>query len=75
MNNPQSIFISNYDLRVRDYVNSSLSFNVVEKYLHKGGISLFASTIALASMTNFSTLTNIILLGSICTLYSSIGGY
>ncbi|RXG63045.1 Sodium-dependent multivitamin transporter [Armadillidium vulgare] len=26
-------------------------------------------------MTNFSTLTNILLLGSICTLYSSIGGF
>ncbi|KAB7502720.1 Sodium-coupled monocarboxylate transporter 2, partial [Armadillidium nasatum] len=49
-----------------------ISFFNLLKNTFISGISLFASTIALASMTNFSTLTNIILLGSICTLYSSI---
>ncbi|KAB7500787.1 Sodium/iodide cotransporter, partial [Armadillidium nasatum] len=51
------------------------SFINVLKNTIVGAIILFASTIALASMTNFGTLTNILLLGSICTLYSSIGGF
>ncbi|RXG71768.1 Sodium-coupled monocarboxylate transporter 1 [Armadillidium vulgare] len=34
-------------------------------------ISLYSSTIALSSVTNFSTLTSIFILGVICTLYSS----
>ncbi|KAL7637534.1 UNVERIFIED_CONTAM: hypothetical protein RMT77_012262 [Armadillidium vulgare] len=52
-----------------------LSFIGLLKNTILAALNLFASTIAIAYMTNFSTLTNIILLGSICTLYSSIGGF
>ncbi|KAL7636000.1 UNVERIFIED_CONTAM: hypothetical protein RMT77_013818 [Armadillidium vulgare] len=38
------------------------------------GITLYAPTIALAAVMNISILTGIILLGTICTLYSAFGG-
>ncbi|KAB7496456.1 hypothetical protein Anas_01805 [Armadillidium nasatum] len=44
------------------------------KALAANGIGLYAPTIALSSVTNLSTLTNIFILGIICTLYSSFGG-
>ncbi|RXG61159.1 E3 ubiquitin-protein ligase MYCBP2, partial [Armadillidium vulgare] len=44
------------------------------KVLVANGIGLYASTIALSSFTNLSTLTSIFILGIICTLYSSFGG-
>ncbi|RXG55226.1 Sodium-coupled monocarboxylate transporter 1 [Armadillidium vulgare] len=44
------------------------------KVLVASGIGLYASTIALSSFTNLSTLTSIFILGIICTLYSSFGG-
>ncbi|KAL7632129.1 UNVERIFIED_CONTAM: hypothetical protein RMT77_017553 [Armadillidium vulgare] len=38
------------------------------------GITLYAPTIALAVVMNLSILTGIILLGTICTIYSAFGG-
>ncbi|RXG73972.1 Sodium-coupled monocarboxylate transporter 1 [Armadillidium vulgare] len=49
------------------------SFNLAKVLISSGGL-LFAPTIALAHVTNLSVLTNIFLLGSVCTLYSSFGG-
>ncbi|KAL7631957.1 UNVERIFIED_CONTAM: hypothetical protein RMT77_017727 [Armadillidium vulgare] len=44
------------------------------KNLLLSGIVLYAPTIALAAVMNISILTGIILLGTICTLYSAFGG-
>ncbi|RXG69502.1 Sodium-coupled monocarboxylate transporter 2 [Armadillidium vulgare] len=44
------------------------------KNLFLSGITLFAPTIALVSITKLGYLTNIFLLGIVCTLYSSLGG-
>ncbi|KAB7498864.1 Sodium-coupled monocarboxylate transporter 2, partial [Armadillidium nasatum] len=44
------------------------------KNLFSSGITLFAPTIALVSITKLGYLTNIFLLGIVCTLYSSLGG-
>ncbi|RXG51823.1 Sodium-dependent multivitamin transporter [Armadillidium vulgare] len=42
--------------------------------LVNGGIILYAPTLALSAITKVSTLTCIMILGTICTLYSSFGG-
>ncbi|RXG67477.1 Sodium-coupled monocarboxylate transporter 2, partial [Armadillidium vulgare] len=38
------------------------------------GLSLYAPTLAISSITKLNSLTNILLLGIICTIYSSFGG-
>ncbi|RXG56555.1 Sodium-dependent multivitamin transporter, partial [Armadillidium vulgare] len=44
------------------------------KFILISGITLYAPTIALAAVMNISILTGIILLGTICTMYSAFGG-
>ncbi|KAL7630086.1 UNVERIFIED_CONTAM: hypothetical protein RMT77_019781 [Armadillidium vulgare] len=47
----------------------------VTKITFVGGISLYAATIVLASITNLNTITNIFILGIVCTTYSAFGGF
>ncbi|RXG55002.1 Sodium-coupled monocarboxylate transporter 2 [Armadillidium vulgare] len=44
------------------------------KGLIASGIGLYSPTLILASITKLDTLTNILLLGIVCTIYSSFGG-
>ncbi|RXG73390.1 hypothetical protein Avbf_00329 [Armadillidium vulgare] len=47
--------------------------NIVKNLL-TSGVCLYAPTVALVSITKLGNLTNIFLLGIVCTLYSSLGG-
>ncbi|KAL7643093.1 UNVERIFIED_CONTAM: hypothetical protein RMT77_006383 [Armadillidium vulgare] len=51
-----------------------ISFLMIVNTLVNGGIILYAPTLALSAITKVSTLTCIMILGTICTLYSSFGG-
>ncbi|KAL7643094.1 UNVERIFIED_CONTAM: hypothetical protein RMT77_006384 [Armadillidium vulgare] len=51
-----------------------LFFLMIVNTLVNGGIILYAPTLALSAITKMSTLTCIIILGTVCTLYSSFGG-
>ncbi|RXG53853.1 Sodium-coupled monocarboxylate transporter 2 [Armadillidium vulgare] len=53
---------------------SVISFLNIVKYFLLNGVSLYAPTVALVSITKLGNLTNIFLLGIICTLYTSLGG-
>ncbi|KAB7501354.1 Sodium/iodide cotransporter [Armadillidium nasatum] len=48
-----------------------LSIMSITKITIMGGLSLYATTIVLASITNLNTTTNIFLLGIVCTTYSA----
>ncbi|RXG57788.1 Sodium-dependent multivitamin transporter, partial [Armadillidium vulgare] len=49
-------------------------FLMIVNTLVNGGIILYAPTLALSAITKMSTLTCILILGTVCTLYSSFGG-
>ncbi|RXG55994.1 Sodium-dependent multivitamin transporter [Armadillidium vulgare] len=44
------------------------------KAIFTSAVALYATSLALAPIANFDNLTNILLLGIICTIYSSFGG-
>ncbi|KAL7643095.1 UNVERIFIED_CONTAM: hypothetical protein RMT77_006385 [Armadillidium vulgare] len=56
--------------RLRFFIFSLMIVNI----LVNGGIILYAPTLALSAITKLSTLTCILILGTVCTLYSSFGG-
>ncbi|RXG63018.1 hypothetical protein Avbf_07662 [Armadillidium vulgare] len=49
-------------------------FLMIVNTLASGGTALYAPTLALSTITKLSTLTCILILGTVCTLYSSLGG-
>ncbi|KAL7643252.1 UNVERIFIED_CONTAM: hypothetical protein RMT77_006543 [Armadillidium vulgare] len=63
------------ELRFKSKALCSVIFflNIV-KYFLQNGVCLYAPTVALVSITKLSNLSNIFLLGIICTLYTSLGG-
>ncbi|KAB7504083.1 Sodium-coupled monocarboxylate transporter 2, partial [Armadillidium nasatum] len=63
------------ELRFKSKALCSVIFllNIVKNLL-TSGVCLYAPTVALVSITNLGNLTNIFLLGIVCTMYSSLGG-
>ncbi|KAL7643246.1 UNVERIFIED_CONTAM: hypothetical protein RMT77_006537 [Armadillidium vulgare] len=68
---------------VNEYINlrfksrslqMTISLLTLMKILFYNGLTLYAPTIALSSLTNLDTLTSILLLGIVCSIYSAFGG-